>query len=432
VREDDKLLSQRPPVTIGILHLKHYLSKQSSHLTRTALVAPLGFFGDNKRMQFFRFFPPLFLLAFIVTSTAWAKPVPQAQEEEGYVPVHAIAFSPNGKYLAASSTIADEAGKNSSVVNIWNIATGDEWRMQTTPPQEANHIVFSPDGKRLAMVQRLDDESENSAIVWELQTFNIICYLESDVPEASPWVVAFTADGKQIVGTTMREHQKQLDSGIVVWNADTGKVERRFESVAPAIPAIAFVDQEQSLLALTIKPKAKGRGNELLVLDAQSGKVTRTISLENSASFEFCLSPDGNTLARYVFARASRPAGAPPMFEQYLELRDWRSDRPARRLELPAIDSIQMQYTPDSKQLLTVGKTTDQPSRHTLWRWDVASGKLLGTMALSDYAVPGPFKYAFSPDGKLLAMPGAQDKLQVFDTSDGRLVKEFDLLAGEE
>ncbi len=382
-------------------------------------------------MQFFRCLLPL-LLAFIITSSAWAKPVPQAQEEEGYVPVHAIVFSPDGNLLAASSTVADETGKNSSVVDVWNIATGEEWSMQSSPPQQTNQLVFSPDGMRLAAVNRLDDEMGSLAVVWDRSAVGSIYYLERDSPEAFPWVVAFTADGKQIVGTSSRVHQKQLDADIVVWNAASGKVERRFESVAPDIPAMALIDKEQSLLALTIKPKAKGRGTELLVLDAQSGKVTRTISLENSTSFEFFLSPDGNTLARYVFARASRPVGAPPMFEQYLELRDWRSDLPVRKLQLPAIDSMQMQYTPDSKQLLTVGKTTDQPSRHTLWRWDVASGELLRKIELSDYAIPGSFKYAFSPDGKLLAMPGAQGKIQLRNTSDGEIGEEFNLLSEAE
>ena len=82
-------------------------------------------------------------------------------------------------------------------------------------------------------------------------------------------------------------------------------------------------------------------------------------------------------------------------------------------------------FLPDSKQLLAVGRTP----RHTLWRWDVASGEQLRTIELSDYAVPGPFKYAFSADAKLLAMPGPQGKIQLRNTSDGEIVQEFELLS---
>ncbi len=389
-------------------------------------------------MTLVRFFPALFLLVFVMASTAWAAPVPPGQAEEGTVPVHALAFSPNSKYLAVSSTYADEEGNNLSAVDIWDIATGALQSIETKAAHQTNHLVFSPDSKRLALNSHLN-EVGNVVEVLEVATVNAmvenhkregefwnpLSHLEQDSPGASPWAIAFTADSKQIVGTSTGTKQNQLDTGICVWDAATGKVARGFKSVAADVPALAFVDKEQSLLTLTMN---RGIGNELLVLDAQNGKTTRSIPQGKTFSFGFCLAPDGNTLARFTLARASRPAGAPPMSEQYLELRDWRNDSPGLKLKLPDVDSIVMQFTPDSKQLIAVGRTP----RHTLWRWDVASGKLLRTIDLSDYSVPGPFKYAFSADAKLLAMPGAQGKIQLRNTNDGKMVEEFNLLSEAE
>ena len=386
-------------------------------------------------MNLVRFFPTLFLLLFAVTSTARARPVPQTEAEEGTVPVHAIALSPNGKYLAVSSTYADENEKTLSAVDIWDLTTGQLQSIETKAAHQTNYFVFSPDSKRLALNSYLNEVGnvvevlevatvnavvENHKI--EGETWNPISHLEEGSPGASPWAIAFTADSKQIVGTSTGIKENRLDTGICVWNAATGKLERSFKSMAADIPVLALVDKEQSLLTLTMN---RGIGNQLLVLNAQSGKVTRSIPLGKTTSFGFCLAPDANTLARHTFARTSRPVGPLQMSEQYVELRDWRSDHPTWKLKLPDADSIHMQFTPDSKQLLSVGRTP----RHTLWRWDVASGEQLRTIELSDYAVPGPFKYAFSADAKLLAMPGPQGKIQLRNTSDGEIVQEFELLS---
>ena len=165
--------------------------------------------------------------------------------------VEGLAFSPDGRLLAASSL-------DLSYITIWNPATGSEVDRLVPCEGGSKSVVFSPDGRDLAA-----SCGDNSVKIWNLDTSHEI----SDISIGSgAWVnrIEFSKDGRWVFAATggtntiemfdagsgarvlaLKGHTQQVDSialrtdGVLVstsddgtvrlWNADTGTPIRTLE-----------------------------------------------------------------------------------------------------------------------------------------------------------------------------------------------------------
>src|SRR5262249_46808791 len=87
----------------------------------------------------------------------------------------AVAFSPDGKTLAAGARGATKTGKETTVfrgaVKLWDVTTGKEKTTLWVPSVEVYAVAFSPDGKTLAAAGGVGGVKEHGEVkVWDLAT----------------------------------------------------------------------------------------------------------------------------------------------------------------------------------------------------------------------------------------------------------------------
>ncbi|OWK39714.1 sigma-70 family RNA polymerase sigma factor [Fimbriiglobus ruber] len=79
-----------------------------------------------------------------------------ASDSPGPSPANALAFSPDGRMLAA--------GGEDGIVRLWEVCTGQERLARTGHRARATSVAFSPDGLRLA-----SGSTDSTALIWDLK-----------------------------------------------------------------------------------------------------------------------------------------------------------------------------------------------------------------------------------------------------------------------
>src|SRR5262249_15643063 len=116
-----------------------------------------------------------------------------------------MAFAPDGNTLA---TVAAQT------IHLWDIASGKELRKREGHNKVVDSMAYSPDGKLLAA----SSINDNSIRVWDGGTGKPIQILQEH--KDSVRAVTFTPDGKTIVSGG-------VDNTIRLWDKATGKEVRR-------------------------------------------------------------------------------------------------------------------------------------------------------------------------------------------------------------
>jgi WD40 repeat protein len=163
-----------------------------------------------------------------------------------------------------------------------------------------------------------------------------------------------------------------------------------------------------------------GRGNEIHVYDAASGKHLRSLTdpalLLGGGSARahvatvdsLAFSPDGTTLASGSF--------------QEVLFWDIHTGKILRRLSGVADRVVALAFAPDRTLLAAGGGAPAAEGEIKLW--NVADGSLVTD--IKDAHSDTVFGLAFSPDGTKLASCGADKFVKVFDVPAGRLLKSFE------
>ncbi|MDH5699229.1 MAG: WD40 repeat domain-containing protein [Nitrospirota bacterium] len=124
--------------------------------------------------------------------------------------VYAVAFSPNGRTIAASSFLDDE-----SSIFLWDRESGKEER-KLYHPGGSWSIHFSPDGHFLASGGYTDEK----VMIWDLQSGEPIQTLSP--PEPQPIrSLSFSPDGQFLVSG-------HIGGPLPLWNLKTGEIAREF------------------------------------------------------------------------------------------------------------------------------------------------------------------------------------------------------------
>jgi WD40 repeat protein len=128
----------------------------------------------------------------------------------------AVAFSPDGKMLAAGS-----AHKK---VRLWDVVTGRETRVELDHPGAVTAVSFSPDGRLL-----LTAGQDGAVRLWDADSGKQVRVMEANGVRGA----AFSPDGKLIVGAGP-------DGRLRGWQATTGEGPWSIVANTKGVNAVAF------------------------------------------------------------------------------------------------------------------------------------------------------------------------------------------------
>jgi WD40 repeat protein/energy-coupling factor transporter ATP-binding protein EcfA2 len=349
---------------------------------------------------------------------------------EASAPVTAIAFSPDGQFIAA-------AMQNSAQIKIWSVRSG-AMLLQLNGSAAVTQMTFSPNGQWIATAH-----ADQSLALWRTDNGQLQVHLNQPTAITS---LQFSPNGQNLLaGTAINKAQRwkiianpnqtvtlqkiqslahpqlirqakfsSLGRWIVtlseagkarLWNGITGQLIRTFE--ATPLSQIQFSPDDRTL-AIT----NPGTNSETIQLwDLRSGQLHQQLaiqpgSVEQQSSFaqdfpnqisSLSFSPNGQFLA--TLHQQSGNAKA----QQIIQLWDLKTGRSIGTL--PQDQPITtMQFSPDNTYLVTGG--TDGVVRF----WSSQAGGELPTIALSDK----PMKSAafMKNAGSQLVMLAANGQLQ--------------------
>ncbi|HEY7152662.1 MAG TPA: sigma-70 family RNA polymerase sigma factor [Gemmataceae bacterium] len=147
-----------------------------------------------------------------------------------------VAFSPNGKLLAA--------GRYDHTVKLWNVATGKEKSSLNGHTEPVFSVSFAPDGKTLA-----SGSGDGTVRLWDVATGKEKTTLLKD----ARWLlcVAFSPDGRTLAAGILPKNKDKKEYVVKLWDAKSGKERDVLTGYSTeAISSLAF-SPDGKLLATT-------------------------------------------------------------------------------------------------------------------------------------------------------------------------------------
>lgn len=282
-----------------------------------------------------------------------------------------LAFHPDGKRIAFASR---------KRIRLWNVVEGTEAKFLEGHRDDITGIAFHPNGKELASVS-----IDKTLRLWDLATGREqACRIGPNYLRG----IAYRADGKKLATGGMEP--------IVVWDAETGKEDRRLNHPRGEVTSLAFAPDGKTLATNTAGERC------ICLWDLQTGREHPASAAGHHSSVAFLrFAPDGRSLFSAGFEAVELCRWNTQSGERIWHLH--RESRPFAR---------QIDLSPDGKILAAA-----MPSNSILLV-DGASGEKVGRLTAGDDFVQG---LAFSPDGKVLVASSADQVLHFWDVASRRL-----------
>ena len=279
-----------------------------------------------------------------------------------------VAFTPNGKILAAGSQ--DGAKRQTK---LWDIGVP-----RALATVEGNWPDFSPDGKWLAT--KVDDKTValwDSASSKEIRRFS----------NAEDCVFGPVGNVLGVMGS---------DKKVTVWDTKTWKEVRTLDYAR-----ITYFSDGKGIVA-------QATNGDIAILNAETGKLVNTLKGHKEVPM-VAISPDGKLLASNEFALPDAIL--------------WDIAKHEKRATLAAAGSRQLigrlVFSPDSKILATAIGNADFTvigGQYSVRLWDSATGKEVATFSGHPGGVAA---LAISPDAKFMATAASDDLIRVWDMKTG-------------
>jgi len=188
--------------------------------------------------------------------------------------VRAVAFSPDGKLLAAAGGLPARSGE----LRIWDVEKRSELRTITGHADCIYAVSFAPDGKSVATASY-----DKLIKLWDVASGKEIRTLKDHIDAV--YALAFTPDGKRLVSAS-------ADRGVKIWDAASG--ERLYTLSEPT----------DGLNTLALDPAGKrvaaaglDRTIRVWSLGEKSGTLLNSVIAHEDAILQLAWSPDGKFLA---------------------------------------------------------------------------------------------------------------------------------------
>ena len=268
----------------------------------------------------------------------------------------AIAFSPDGKCIAAAS---DEK------ILVWDAETEEVLLRLVGHKRCVNSVAFSPDGRCIASSALYD-----TIIVWDAVTGSELLRIKENTYKVNS--VAFSPDGKKMVSETGEEDaddrfKLSYQYSVFIWDAETGEQIKELYGHSYIAHSAIFTPNGKS------------------VVSASSDKTVRIWNVEADGSFivlqghndkvrAIAISPDGTRII------SGSDGGS---------IRVWNSDTGIELLDISSPRTKTVSFSPDGKWIVSAG--------NGIRIWDTEIGYEL-------WEIEGEYTSAvMSPDGKRIA-----------------------------
>jgi WD40 repeat protein len=346
--------------------------------------------------------------------------------------IAAVAFTPDGRAVAAACS--------DGRARLWEVATGKELRTfqkldpKVNPKATLTTVAFSGDGKYLAAG---GDFRDAAVFVWDAATGKLLHRLPG--PRGGVLALAFTPDGQQLAGGG-GQHGGDRPQNVILWDAATGKELRRFGQPGVIVNALAF-RRDGKVLATTA-------GSAISLWDVAGGTELHQPRGHRDWAVAVALAPDGQTVAtssadrtvRLWDARTGqelRQLAVPGVNVPGLVFTAGGKELLACGggvwvLDLPAGPWVRRILEPEDDRFWRVELTADGRTMATsdiqtaVRLWDTATGK--PTRVFNGI---GRRAFGFTADGKALATLDRTGPLgatlELRDVATGKLIKEQNL-----
>jgi RNA polymerase sigma factor (sigma-70 family) len=160
--------------------------------------------------------------------------------------IHVLAFSPDGKWLAAGSGTSYPVGKQvNGAVAVWDVRTRKLLHDLPNRESQVNALAFSPDGNLVAG----GGIHSMGLRVWEVETGKERYYLKH--PDANQFfAVAFAPDGKTLAANWRVAGSGNNDAGVALWETATGRLRGILKGLRGTVRGVAFSPDGRRLAAI--------------------------------------------------------------------------------------------------------------------------------------------------------------------------------------
>ncbi|HQH72442.1 MAG TPA: WD40 repeat domain-containing protein, partial [bacterium] len=199
-----------------------------------------------------------------------AEPVlngPSGERILGLGPLHAAAYSPNGKYIASAG---------GSLVYLWPLNADEPVRMLTGHTGSVTSVAFSADGSKL-----LSGSQDNTALLWDVASGQPVRVFRGHAGAVNG--VAFLPGGSRLL-TGSEDRTARL------WDAETGQALVTFSGHNGAVNAVAAAPDGKTVLT-------GSRDNTAKLWDAETGAIRKTFIGHSGAVRSVAYSPAGDRIA---------------------------------------------------------------------------------------------------------------------------------------
>ncbi|HET8549400.1 MAG TPA: c-type cytochrome domain-containing protein [Bryobacteraceae bacterium] len=188
--------------------------------------------------------------------------------------VRSLAFSPDGKLLAAAGGLPARRGE----VKLWDVSSGAELRTLGGHADAIYAVAFSPDGKQIATAGY-----DKLIKLWDAGSGAEVRTLKDHIDAIN--ALAFTPDGRRLISGA-------ADRTIKIWDSSTGRRLYTLSDASDGINTVA-VDPTGTYVA------AAGVDKSIRIwrLGDQEGELLHSLMAHEDAILRLAWSPDGRYLA---------------------------------------------------------------------------------------------------------------------------------------
>ncbi len=278
-----------------------------------------------------------------------------------------VAFSPDGKLLAAASSVGVHLYDAQSL-NLVRFIPSETW---------VRSLAFSPDGSLMA-----GGSYDHNVRLWRTTDGSLVRTLQGAADQVHS--VAFSPDGQLLAAAAD-------DDALRIWRIADGALLKTIRQGAQGARTVAF-SPDGTMLA------SGGSDGIVRLWRVSDGALLREFKGHTAWVRTVAFSPDGSLLASGSFDHTARL---------------WRVSDGTSLFTLKGHSTsiLSVAFSPDGKTLATGSED------NTIGLWRVADGALLDVLAGHTSFV---FSAAFSPDGKRLASGSNDGTIRVWDLTTGQ------------